>query len=88
MAPSPIYLILALSISPAFGVIQVPSYFGNGMVLQQEPQTAHVWGTTDDTESDISILLTCQGGTIGEFLGQLVNIKSSQKNKTLDINHF
>ena len=73
MALSPIYLFLALSISSGFGAIQLPSYFGNGMVLQQQPQTAHVWGTTDDTESEISILMTCLGGTIGEFGGQLVN---------------
>ena len=66
------FVVLAL-ISLNNAAIQLPSYFGNGMVLQQEPMTAHVWGTTDDADSAVSILLNCIGGTAGQYDGDLVS---------------
>ena len=61
-------------LASANGAIQLPSYFGNGMVLQQEPETAHIWGTTDDTTNELTALLTCVGGTTGEYTATLVEV--------------
>ena len=77
--------------------IQLPSYFGNGMVLQQEPMTAHVWGTTDDADSAVSILLNCIGGTAGQYDGDLVssmeeiriwNIQHNEKTASIELIRF
>ena len=65
-------LALLLSAS-ANGALHVPMFFSDGMVLQQGPQMAQVYGTTDAPDSPVFAQLTCASGNQGQFQGDIVS---------------
>ena len=72
-------LSLALaSLGLSHAAIILPTFFTDGMVLQQEPQTAQVWGTTDDTANPVAILMTCVSGYTGNYDGIIVRFFNSK----------
>lgn len=54
-------------------IIVLPSFIADGMVLQQEPQKAQIWGSTDDTKSAMKVTLKCVKGYSGSFEAILVS---------------
>jgi sialate O-acetylesterase len=65
-------LLVTLVVAPsAQGVLTLPKIFGSGMVLQQEPQQAHIWGTTDDLATEVTSYLFCQSGFTDVYQGTL-----------------
>ena len=69
-----VYILLVLTTSSCHGAFDLPMFFSNGMVLQQAPQLAQVYGTTDDTDNPVTALINCVSGTTGQYEGLLVSI--------------
>ena len=61
MMPLKTFFVLALLGHASFGAIQLPKVFKNGMVLQQEPLQANIFGTTDDAANGITVDIQCPG---------------------------
>jgi hypothetical protein len=47
---------------PCQGTVTLPKIFGNGMVLQSQPSSAHIWGKSD-LENPVEVTLHCQEGS-------------------------
>ena len=71
MIPRLLYLMLSL-LPSSWGSLHLPRFFGDGMVLQQAPKRANVYGRTDDQEQAVLVQLVCKSGTVGQYQGNPV----------------
>ena len=53
------FLIFFLIWRPVFG-LSVARFFSSGMVLQEAPSTANVFGFNDDLDNPVSVTISCE----------------------------
>ena len=73
LVPSSLLSVFLLLLPLSEGALTLPKLFKNNMVLQQEPQLAHIWGNTDDLASTVTAAVLCQSGFAGAYDGTLVS---------------
>ena len=70
-----LFLLLSFFFWPSLGLLTLPKYFTDDMVLQAAPTKSRVWGTTDDSVTNsVTVNVVCDGysklneGTVVRYL--------------------